>query len=148
MYDSNIVISSREQKEIEIKSRLIPICEEFFSKFLSKLIENERLEIYIVDLEKSSKMNYDKGFFELNLSIETSNLKYKSYNIYDDAEKFAKIVKIISILYTKSLKNISTTKRELYYEKTRVVRRQVIFRLLNPSSTILFSKIFLHFIRY
>jgi DNA topoisomerase VI subunit A len=114
--------SQREEKELEIKNNLILKCEEFFTHIFHNLNSSEKLEILVIDLDKNSRFNYDEGHYTLPISdvmenflISGESIKYLTYNLHEDSERIAKLFKVISIIYTKSLKNTSMTKRELYY---------------------------------
>lgn len=99
---------------------LLPKLETFFSLITSKLLSNEELSIKIIDLENSSKFNFKEGFYLLPL--DSSELKYTTYNLYNNSTKIARLLKLSSIIYRKIKTLSASTKRELYYNNVEIFK--------------------------
>jgi meiotic recombination protein SPO11 len=130
-YDTSIQ-TVREIKENQIREKIISSCENLFNNILNKLLNEEKLEIFIIDLDKNSKFNYDCGYYSLELSKIASDclecgekIKYFILNLYDDSERLAKLLRLCKILYAKSLNNNLMTKRELYYNDVELFKNTI-----------------------
>ena len=99
---------------------LLPKLETFFSLISSKLLSNEEISIKIIDLENSSKFNFKEGFYLL--PEDSSELKYITYNLYNNSTKIARLLKLSSIIYRKIKTLSSSTKRELYYNNVEIFK--------------------------
>ena len=99
----------------EIKpSELIEKIENLVEQILDKLIAFQELELFIIDLEYNSKFNYDLGFYYLPEFIE--DIKYKSVTLYKDSDRIAKMLKLLSIIHMKAMRNSNfSTKRYVYF---------------------------------
>ncbi len=92
----------------EQSSQLADMIEELIKQIVDKLLLNQELEIFIIDLDSNSRFNYDLGYYHLPDNIE---LKYSSITLYKDSDKIAKILKLATIIHTKAKKNTFSTKR-------------------------------------
>jgi DNA topoisomerase VI subunit A len=95
--------------EISEESLLVLAIENLIEQIVDKLLKNQELEIFIIDLDLNSKFNYDLGYY--NLPEDVDNIKYSSITLYKDSDKIAKILKLATIIHTKAKKNTYSTKR-------------------------------------
>jgi hypothetical protein len=93
----------------ETESLLVTAIEQLIEQIVDKLILNQELEIFIVDLDKNSKFNYDLGYYHLPEDVD--DIKYSSITLYKDSDKIAKILKLATIIHAKAKKNSFSTKR-------------------------------------
>ena len=113
MYENNSS-SSISPLMIEFQSKLYPLLKKFFIDFANKLINDEPIQIAVIDLEKTSSLDYDLGYYSLPLDID--KFKYKIYNLFDNLRTITRILKLSIIIHHKLSKLMPCTKRELYYE--------------------------------
>ena len=121
----------RVEKEKVIRENLKINCELFINQVLNKFLQNEKFEIFILDLEKNSTFDFNLGYYHLLNDVvsnkqvskdSNSERKYLKYDIYNNSDKIAKILRICSIIYSKTTKNSTTTKRELYYNDVELFK--------------------------
>ena len=106
--------SSISKAMIQFKEKLYPLLKQFFIDFANKLINDEPIQLAVIDLEKTSYLDYDLGYYSLPLG--TDKFKYKIYNLFDNLKTIARILKIAVIIHHKLALQMPCTKRELYYE--------------------------------
>ena len=106
--------SSISKAMIQFKEKLYPLLKQFFIDFANKLINDEPIQLAVIDLEKTSYLDYDLGYYSLPLG--TDKFKYKIYNLFDNLKTIARILKISVIIHHKLALQMPCTKRELYYE--------------------------------
>ena len=99
---------------IQFREKLYPLLKKFFLDFAKKLINDEPIQIAVIDLDKTSIIDYDMGCYSFPLG--TDNFKYKIYNLFDNLKSIARILKLAVIIQNKLTQLIPCTKRELYYE--------------------------------
>ena len=99
---------------IQFREKLYPLLKKFFLDFAQKLINDEPIQIAVIDLDKTSIIDYDMGYYSFPLG--TDNFKYKIYNLFDNLKSIARILKLAVIIQNKLTQLIPCTKRELYYE--------------------------------
>lgn len=85
----------------------------FFLMLTTHLQNKTPLTIAVIDLDKTSKYNFDKGYY--SLPDESEYFHYTEYTLSSHSHKIAQLLKLSSILYYKLLNLTSSTKRELYY---------------------------------
>ena len=99
---------------IEFQSKIYPLLKKFFIDFANKLINDEPIQLAVIDLEKTSFLDYNLGHYSLPLEID--KFKYKYYNLFDNLKSIARILKLSVIIQHKLNQLMPCTKRELYYE--------------------------------
>ena len=99
---------------IQFREKLYPLLKKFFLDFAKKLINDEPIQIAVIDLDKTSIIDYDMGCYSFPLG--TDNFKYKIYNLFDNLKSIARILKLAVIIQNKLTQLMPCTKRELYYE--------------------------------
>ena len=113
--NSNILYTSSITKlMIQFKEKIYPLLKKFFIDFANKLIIDEPIQLAVIDLEKTSILDYDLGHYSLPLEID--KFKYKYYNLFDNLKSIARILKLSVIIQHKLNQLMPCTKRELYYE--------------------------------
>jgi meiotic recombination protein SPO11 len=113
--NSNIICSSSITKlMIHFKEKIYPLLKKFFIDFANKLINDEPIQLAVIDLEKTSFLDYNLGHYSLPLEID--KFKYKYYNLFDNLKTIARILKLSVIIQHKLNHLMPCTKRELYYE--------------------------------
>ena len=104
----------------EFQTKIYPLLKKFFIDFANKLINDEPIQIAVIDLEKTSKLDYDLGYY--TLPLETDKFKYKIYNLFDNLRTIARILKLSVIIHHKLSQLMPCTKRELYYENVELFK--------------------------
>lgn len=99
---------------LQFREKLYPLLKKFFMDFAKKLINDEPIQIAVIDLDKTSIMDYDIGCY--SFPLETDKFKYKIYNLFDNLKSIARILKLAVIIQNKLNQLRPCTKRELYYE--------------------------------
>ena len=99
---------------LQFREKLYPLLKKFFMDFAKKLINDEPIQIAVIDLDKTSIIDYDIGCYSFPLG--TDNFKYKIYNLFDNLKSIARILKLATIIQNKLDQLRPCTKRELYYE--------------------------------
>ena len=99
---------------LQFREKLYPLLKKFFMDFAKKLINDEPIQIAVIDLDKTSIIDYDIGCYSFPLG--TDNFKYKIYNLFDNLKSIARILKLSTIIQNKLDQLRPCTKRELYYE--------------------------------
>ena len=99
---------------LQFREKLYPLLKKFFMDFVKKLINDEPIQIAVIDLDKTSIMDYDVGCYSFPLEID--KFKYKIYNLFDNLKSIARILKLAVIIQNKLNQLRPCTKRELYYE--------------------------------
>ena len=99
---------------LQFREKLYPLLKKFFMDFAKKLINDEPIQIAVIDLDKTSIIDYDIGCYSFPLGID--NFKYKIYNLFDNLKSIARILKLATIIQNKLDQLRPCTKRELYYE--------------------------------
>ena len=99
---------------LQFREKLYPLLKKFFMDFAKKLINDEPIQIAVIDLDKTSIIDYDIGCF--SFPLETDKFKYKIYNLFDNLKSIARILKLAVIIQNKLNQLRPCTKRELYYE--------------------------------
>ena len=99
---------------LQFREKLYPLLKKFFMDFAKKLINDEPIQIAVIDLDKTSIMDYDIGCYSFPLG--TDKFKYKIYNLFDNLKSIARILKLAVIIQNKLNQLRPCTKRELYYE--------------------------------
>ena len=98
----------------QFRDKLYPLLKKFFMDFANKLINDEPLQIAVIDLDKTSTLDYETGCFSFPLGA--NEFKYKVYNLFDNLKSIARILKLAVIIQNKLNQLMPCTKRELYYE--------------------------------
>lgn len=98
----------------QFRDKLYPLLKKFFLDFANKLINDEPLQLAVIDLDKTSTLDYDTGCFSFPLG--TNEFKYKIYNLFNNLKSIARILKLAVIIQNKLNQLMPCTKRELYYE--------------------------------
>ena len=80
--------------------------------------------IGVIDLDKTSIIDYDTGCYSFPLG--TDNFKYKVYNLFDNLKSIARILKLSVIIQNKLNQLMPCTKRELYYENVDLFKSTAI----------------------
>ncbi len=110
--------------------------EKFFILVTENLLKNELLELNVIDLEKTSKFNFDEGYY--TLPEDSKNYFYSKLILYYNSSKIAKIFKLMSIIYQKIFNLSSSTKRELYYNNVELFKSvENINNILNDICSLL-----------
>jgi len=126
----NKIYISKMRERLKIK------IEKFFILVTEKLLKNELLELSVIDLEKTSKFNFDEGYYIL--PEDTNNYYYSKLILYYNSSKIAKIFKLMSIIYQKICNLSSSTKRELYYNNVELFKSvENINNILNDICSLL-----------
>ena len=99
---------------LQFREKLYPLLKKFFMDFAKKLINDEPIQIAVIDLDKTSIIDYDIGCYSFPLG--TDKFKYKIYNLFDNLKSIARILKLAVIIQNKLNQLRPCTKRELYYE--------------------------------
>ena len=99
---------------LQFREKLYPLLKKFFMDFAKKLINDEPIQIAVIDLDKTSIIDYDIGCYSFPLG--TDKFKYKIYNLFDNFKSIARILKLAMIIQNKLNQLRPCTKRELYYE--------------------------------
>ena len=99
---------------LQFREKLYPLLKKFFMDFAKKLINDEPIQIAVIDLDKTSTIDYDIGCYSFPLG--TDKFKYKIYNLFDNLKSIARILKLAVIIQNKLNQLRPCTKRELYYE--------------------------------
>ena len=113
---NSLIINSPiiEKIMLQFREKLYPLLKKFFMDFATKLINDEPIQIAVIDLDKTSIIDYDMGCYSFPLG--TDNFKYKIYNLFDNLKSIARILKLAVIIQNKLTQLMPCTKRELYYE--------------------------------
>ena len=98
----------------QFRDKLYPLLKKFFMDFANKLINDEPLQLAVIDLDKTSTIDYDTGCYSFPLGA--NEFKYKVYNLFDNLKSIARILKLAVIIQNKLNQLMPCTKRELYYE--------------------------------
>ena len=114
LINSNINSSSISKIMVEFQTKLYPLLKKFFIDFSNKLINDEPIQIAVIDLEKTSKLDYDLGYY--SLPLETEKFNYKIYNLFDNLRTITRVLKLSVIIQNKLSQLMPCTKREIYYE--------------------------------
>lgn len=114
LINSNKNSSSISKIMVEFQTKLYPLLKKFFIDFSNKLINDEPIQIAVIDLEKTSKLDYDLGYY--SLPLETEKFNYKIYNLFDNLRTITRVLKLSVIIQHKLSQLMPCTKRELYYE--------------------------------
>ena len=99
---------------LQFREKLNPLLKKFFMDFAKKLINDEPIQIAVIDLDKTSIIDYDIGCYSFPEGID--KFKYKIYNLFDNLKSIARILKLAVIIQNKLNQLMPCTKRELYYE--------------------------------
>ena len=104
----------------EFQTKIYPLLKQFFIDFANKLINDEPIQIAVIDLEKTSNLDYDLGYY--SLPLETDKFKYKIYNLFNNLRAITRILKLSVIIHHKISQLMPCTKRELYYENVELFK--------------------------
>ena len=104
----------------EFQTKIYPLLKQFFIDFANKLINDEPIQIAVIDLEKTSNLDYDLGYY--TLPLETDKFKYKIYNLFNNLRAITRILKLSVIIHHKISQLMPCTKRELYYENVELFK--------------------------
>ncbi len=105
---------------LQFREKLYPLLKKFFMDFAKKLINDEPIQIAVIDLDKTSTIDYDIGCYSFPLG--TDKFKYKIYNLFDNLKSIARILKLAVIIQNKLNQLRPCTKRELYYENVELFK--------------------------
>ena len=105
---------------LQFREKLYPLLKKFFMDFAKKLINDEPIQIAVIDLDKTSIIDYDIGCY--SFPLETDKFKYKIYNLFDNLKSIARILKLAVIIQNKLNQLRPCTKRELYYENVELFK--------------------------
>ena len=97
--------------------------EDFFSQIIEKINKEEQLELFILDVDRSSYFNYDEGYYKL--AGDVSLHIYSVYTLINKSEKIAKLLKFSLLLLKKVSNQRGSTKRELYYNDVELFKSTV-----------------------
>ena len=117
---SKIYSSSISKTMIDFREKIYPLLKRFFIEFANKLINDEPIQLAVIDLEKTSNLDYDLGYYSLPLEID--KFKYKIYNLFDNLRTITRILKLSVIIQHKLNQLMPCTKRELYYENVELFK--------------------------
>ena len=117
---SKIYSSSISKIMIDFREKIYPLLKRFFIEFANKLINDEPIQLAVIDLEKTSNLDYDLGYYSLPLEID--KFKYKIYNLFDNLRTITRILKLSVIIQHKLNQLMPCTKRELYYENVELFK--------------------------
>ena len=121
---------------LKMRESLKEKIEKFFNLVIEKLLKNELLELNIIDLEKTSKFNFDEGYYVL--PENTNEYFYYKFILYYNSSKIAKIFKLMTIICQKIYNCSSSTKRELYYNNVELFKSvENINNILNDICSLL-----------
>ena len=109
---------------LQFREKLSPLLKKFLMDFATKLINDEPIQLAVIDLDKTSIIDYDMGCYSFPLG--TDNFKYKVYNLFDDLKSIARILKLAVIIQNKLNQLMPCTKRELYYENVDLFKSTAI----------------------
>ena len=124
--NNNQIINSKliSKIMIQFREKLSPLLKKFIMDFATKLINDEPIQLAVIDLDKTSVIDYDMGFYSFPLG--TDNFKYKVYNLFDNLKSIARILKLAVIIQNKLNQLMPCTKRELYYENVDLFQSTAI----------------------
>ena len=105
---------------VQFQEKVAPLLKKFFIDFAKKLINDEPIQIAVIDLDKTSIIDYDIGCYSFPLGID--KFKYKIYNLFDNLKSIARILKLAVIIQNKLNQLRPCTKRELYYENVELFK--------------------------
>ena len=105
---------------LQFREKIYPLLKKFFIDFAKKLIKDEPIQIAVIDLDKTSIIDYDMGCYSFPLG--TDKFIYKTYNLFDNLKSIARILKLAVIIQNKLSSLIPCTKRELYYENVELFK--------------------------
>ena len=117
---NKIYSSSISKTMIAFREKIYPLLKRFFIEFAKKLINDEPIQLAVIDLEKTSNLDYDLGYYSLPLEID--KFKYKIYNLFDNLRTITRILKLSVIIQHKLTQLMPCTKRELYYENVELFK--------------------------
>ena len=117
---NNIYSSSISKTMTAFKEKIYPLLKKFFIDFTNKLINDEPIQLAVIDLEKTSDLDYDLGYY--SLPLDTEKFKYKIYNLFDNLRTITRILKLSVIIQNKITQLMPCTKRELYYENVELFK--------------------------
>ena len=109
---------------LQFREKLSPLLKKFLMDFATKLINDEPIQLAVIDLDKTSIIDYDTGCYSFPLG--TDNFKYKIYNLFDNLKSIARILKLAVIIQNKLNQLMPCTKRELYYENVDLFKSTAI----------------------
>ena len=115
-----IYSSSISKTMVDFREKIYPLLKRFFIEFANKLIYDEPIQLAVIDLEKTSNLDYDLGYYSLPLEID--KFKYKIYNLFDNLRTITRILKLSVIIQHKLTQLMPCTKRELYYENVELFK--------------------------
>ena len=72
----------------QFRDKLYPLLKKFFMDFANKLINDEPLQLAVIDLDKTSTIDYDTGCYSFPLGA--NEFKYKVYNLFDNLKSIAR----------------------------------------------------------